>query len=152
MDSRKYREFTMKAYSQDLRDRVIELYKTKKYTKTALTKIFKLSYQTVFDWIKRYNESGEYSSKQHIQSGRKPRFTDKKRVLEFLSANPDSEGIDIRNEVAPELPMSTFYDTLSRMKITYKKRAEIQRKERGGKKGIYRVRQSDILEQPCVLR
>ena len=109
----------MKAYSQDLRDRVIELYKTKKYTKTALTKIFKLSYQTVFDWIKRYNESGVYSSKQHIQSGRK------KKVLEFLSINPDSQAIDIRNSVAKSIPMSTFYDTLSRMDITYKKRAKI---------------------------
>jgi len=44
----------MKAYSQDLRDRVIALNGTKKYTKTELTKIFKLSYQTVFEWIKRY--------------------------------------------------------------------------------------------------
>jgi isfu1 transposase len=123
MYSKNNREFTMKAYSQDLRDRVIELYKTKEYTKTALTKIFKLSYQTVFDWINRYNESGNCSSKQHIQSGRKPRFTDKESVLSFLSTNPDSEGIDIRNAVAPELPMSTFYDSLSRMKITYKKKS-----------------------------
>ena len=69
----------MKAYSQDLRDRVIALYKTKKYTKTELTKIFKLSYQTVFEWIKRYEELNDYSSKQHIQLGRKARFTDKKK-------------------------------------------------------------------------
>jgi len=115
----------MKAYSQDLRDRVIELYKTKKYTKTELTKIFKLSYQTVFDWIKRYKDSNDYSSKQHIQAGRKPRFTDKKSILEFLINNPDSQGIDIRDSVASEIPMSTFYDTLKRMDITYKKRAKI---------------------------
>lgn len=108
----------MKAYSQDLRDRVIELYKTKKYTKTALTKIFKLSYQTVFDWIKRYNESGDYSSKQHIQSGRKPRFTDKKKVLEFLSINPDSQAIDIRNSVAKSIPMSTFYGSVASVEQT----------------------------------
>ena len=113
----------MKAYSQDLRDRVIELYKTKKYTKTELTKIFKLSYQTVFDWIKRY------SSRQHVQIGRKPRFTDKKKILEFLTDNPDSQGIDIRDSVAPGIPMSTFYDTLHRMEITYKKRAKIQEKK-----------------------
>jgi len=115
----------MKAYSQDLGDRVIELYKTKKYTKTELTKIFKLSYQTVFEWIKRYKELNDYSSKQHIQQGRKARFTDKKRVLEFLAQNPDSQGIDIRDMVAPDIPMSTFYDTLRGMGITYKKRAKI---------------------------
>lgn len=66
----------MRAYSQDLRDRVIELYKTKEYTKTELTKLFKLSYQTVFNWIKRYKESNDYSSRQHIQTGRKLKFTD----------------------------------------------------------------------------
>lgn len=114
----------MKAYSQDLRDRVIELHKTKKYTKTELTKIFKLSYQTVFEWIKRYKESNDYSSKQHIQQGRKARFTDKERVLEFLAQNPDSQGIDIRDAVAPDIPMSTFYDTLRRMGITYKKKSQ----------------------------
>jgi transposase len=112
----------MKAYSQDLRKRVIELYKTKKHSKTELTQIFKLSYQTVFDWIKRYNTDGDYSSKQHVQTGRKPRFTDKKGVLEFLATNPDSQGIDIRDNLAPQVPMSTFYDTLHRMNITYKKK------------------------------
>jgi len=45
---------SMRAYSQDLRDRVIELYKTKEYSKMELTKIFKVSYQTVCEWIKRY--------------------------------------------------------------------------------------------------
>jgi transposase len=117
------KDFRMKAYSQDLRDRVIALYKTKKYTKTELTKIFKLSYQTVFEWIKRYEGSNDYSSKQHIQLGRKARFTDKKRVLEFLAQNPDSQGLDIRDALAPEIPMSTFYDTLRRMRITYKKKS-----------------------------
>ena len=124
----------MKAYSQDLRDRVIALYKTKKYTKTELTKIFKLSYQTVFEWIKRYEESNDYSSKQHIQLGRKARFTDKKRVLEFLAQNPDSQGLDIRDALATEIPMSTFYDTLRRMRITYKKKS-LNIKEGAKRKG-----------------
>ena len=112
----------MRAYSQDLRDRVIELYKEKKQTKTELKRIFKLSYQTVSRWIKRYEESNDYSSRQHIQLGRKARFTDKKRILEYLANNPDSNGIEIRDAVAPFVPMSTFYDSLSRMGITYKKK------------------------------
>ena len=125
----------MKAYSQDLRDRVIGLYKTNKYTKRELTKIFKLSYQTVFIWIKRFTESNDYSSKQHIQIGRKPKFTDKNSILEFIANNPDSQGSDIRDAVAPGMPMSTFYDTLSRMEITYKKknqntRGEVMRQEK----------------------
>ena len=74
----------MRAYSQDLRERVIELYKEKQYTKMELKRIFKLSYQTVFRWIKRYEESNDYSSRQHIQVGRKARFTDKERIVEYI--------------------------------------------------------------------
>ena len=45
--------------------------------------------------------------------------------LEYLDKNPNSDGITIRDNVAHDVAMSTFYDALSRMKITYKKRAKI---------------------------
>ena len=77
---------------------------------------------TISRWIRRYTANGDYSSRQHLQSGRKAKFADKEKVIDFLASNPDSRGIDIRDGVAPGLAMSTFYDTLRRMKITYKKR------------------------------
>jgi transposase len=54
----------MKAYSQDLRDRVISLYNTGEFSKRAIAKLLKLAYQTVFEWIKRYKKTGDYKSKQ----------------------------------------------------------------------------------------
>lgn len=113
----------MKAYSQDLRDRVISTYKTGQYKITELAKLFNICRQTISTWIARYKHNGDYSSKQHIQTGQKPRFTDKEKVLEFLLTNPDSEALDIRDRVMLGLPMSTVYGTLRRMNITYKKRA-----------------------------
>ena len=113
----------MKAYSQDLRDRVISRYKTGKYTIRELSECYSISRQTISIWIGRYKENGDYSSKQHIQTGRQAKFTDKDKVLEFLTNNPDSNAIDIRNKLAPGLPMSTMYDTLHRMNITYKKKS-----------------------------
>ena len=47
---------------------------------------------------------------------------DKNKILEYLKSNPDANGIEIRDVVAPDLPMSTFYDTLARFNITYKKK------------------------------
>lgn len=117
----------MKAYSQDLRDKVINLHSTYKYKIKAISDLLGIERHTISNWIRRYKENGDYSSRQHIQSGRNARFTNKEKIVEFLANNPDSRAIDIRNAVASELPMSTFYDTLHRMKITYKKRAEIQR-------------------------
>lgn len=117
----------MKSYSQDLRDRVISLHKTSKYRIKAISDLLGIERHTISNWIRRYKENGDYSSRQHLQSGRDARFTNKENIIEFLANNPDSRAIDIRDAIAPELPMSTFYDTLHRMKITYKKRTKIQR-------------------------
>ena len=37
----------------------------------------------------------------------------------------EANAIDIRDHVAPGLHMNTFYDSLKRMDITYKKRAHV---------------------------
>ena len=120
----------MKAYSQDLRDRAIDLHENEDYSKRKISRLLKVGYQTICEWVRRYKRTGDYSSKQHMVKGRKAKFTDKKAILDYIDKNPDADGIEIRNALAPELPMSTFYDTLRRLKITYKKRAKIQTKIR----------------------
>ena len=120
----------MKAYSQDLRDRAIDLYENENYSRSKISKLLKIGYQTICEWVRRYKKTGDYSSKQHLVEGRKAQFTDKEVIIDYINTNPDADGIEIRDAVAPELPMSTFYDTLRRLKITYKKRAEIQTKVR----------------------
>ena len=122
----------MRAYSQDLRDRVIKSYKSGSETKTKISKQFMLSYQTVCGWIKRYEQDGDYRSKQGVGCGRAVRFKEEEKILEYLELNPDVNAIEIRDAVAPELPMSTFYDTLARFKISYKKRAQVQKKKQSG--------------------
>ena len=115
----------MRAYSQDLRDRVISHYNTGKYQIKDLAKMFDMTRQTIASWVKRYKETGDYSSRQHLSKGREIRFNDSAKVLEYLETNPNADGITIRDNVASDLPMSTFYDALARMGITYKKRAKV---------------------------
>jgi len=119
----------MRAYSQDLRSKVIERYKSNTMTLMEISKIFMMSYQTVCDWVKRYKKDGDYSSKQGVGCGRAVKFTDEGKVLEYLEANPDANAIEIRDAVVPALPMSTFYDTLNRFGITYKKKSLNTRSE-----------------------
>ena len=45
----------MKAYSQDLRDRVISKYKSGKYQIKELAIMFNITRQTIGNWLKRYN-------------------------------------------------------------------------------------------------
>ena len=107
----------MKAYSQDLRDRAIDLYENKNHSRRMISKLLGIGYNTISEWIRRYKKTGDYSSKQHLVEGRKAQFTDKQILLDYIENNPDADGIEIRNSVAPNLPMSTFYDTLRRLKI-----------------------------------
>ena len=112
----------MKAYSQDLRDRVLSAYIVGETNKSKLARIYKIYRGTISSWIKMYEENGDYSSKQGVGCGMKPTFTDKTAVLDFIKNNPDTDGVGIRDALMPDMPMSTVYDTLKRMKITYKKR------------------------------
>ena len=119
----------MKAYSQDLRDRVIETYLKGTLNKTEIARLFNLCIDTVVDWTLRYNKTGNYSSNQGKDCGRSARFSDKESVLKFVSENPDSSAIDIRDALAPDVPMNTFYDTLKRMKISYKKKSQSSKRD-----------------------
>jgi len=82
-----------------------------------------LSYYTVCNWVKMYSTTGDYKSKQAIGSGRPVLFDNKESVLTYIKNNPDANGIEIRDAVAPTIKMTTFYETLSRMNITYKKKS-----------------------------
>ena len=99
----------MKAYSQDLRDRVISKYNSGQYQIKDLVKMYNITRQTIGSWVKRYKETGHYDSRQHLSKGREIRFNDRKKVLEYLQVNPNADAITIRNNVAANLPMSTFY-------------------------------------------
>lgn len=120
----------MKAYSQDLRNCVIKVHMVDNMRPSKIAKLFNIGINTIYDWIRRFKTTGDYSSKQGVGCGREFRFSDKEAILAYLAKNPDANGIEIRDGVAPHLPMSTFYDTLARLEITYKKRAEIQREPR----------------------
>jgi transposase len=59
----------MRAYSQDLRDRVISHYNRGQYQIKDLAKMFDMTRQTIGSWIKRYKKTGNYSSRQHLSKG-----------------------------------------------------------------------------------
>ena len=44
----------MNAYSNDLRQKAIELYETEDYSKVKISQLLKISYKTIWSWIKLY--------------------------------------------------------------------------------------------------
>ena len=117
----------MKAYSDDLRDRAISFYNSKQYKMIEIAKLLYITRHTLANWIRRYKKNGEYASRQHIQTGRIPRFSDRDKILKYLEKNPNANVRDIQRDLAPDIPMSTLYDTLKRMNITFKKKSPFTR-------------------------
>ena len=70
----------------------------------------------------------------------KLKFTDKKAVLTYLESNPNALALEMRDALAPNLPLSTFRDALSSMKITYKKkRLRILNEMKSKEKSIFKT-------------
>lgn len=112
----------MNAYSQDLRDKVIEIFKQGTYTRLAISKLLKIGYKTIKSWVSQYNITGSCEIPRPKRIGRLRAFDDKSLVLEYLEKNPDASGKEIREALAPNISDTAFYNSLARMNITYKKK------------------------------
>lgn len=49
--------------------------------KTEIVHMYRICYETVCAWIKRYNEKGSYESRQGMNCGRDARFNDRQSIL-----------------------------------------------------------------------
>jgi transposase len=120
-----YDRFVMNAYSQDLRDRAIEIFKSNKYSQLELCTLLKISYKTINNWVKQYRSTGSCDLGVPIRVGRKRKFDDKEQVLSYLKEHPEASGKEMQEALAPHISDTAFYDSLSRMGITYKKRGKV---------------------------
>jgi transposase len=117
----------MNSYSQDLRERAVNLYLTGNYNKKSLSYLLSVGYKALRSWIKLYETTGSCEFTPPLNVGRKRLFDDKDVILAYLKLNPDADGKELRNALAPHVAQSCFYNTLNRLGITYKKRGKIQK-------------------------
>ena len=110
------------AYSKDLRNKVIEMYKDNQ-TRLSISRVFKIRYETICEWISRYNKTGKCDLKRDAKLGRRRNFDDKEAVLACIDANPDISGKEIKEKLAPEISRACFYNSLKRMGLSYKKKS-----------------------------
>ena len=111
----------MNSYSQDIRNKAIELYK--EYgTSVSVSKLLKIRYNTICDWIKQYKETGKCEVVRSEKEGRKRLFDDKEKLLSYLEEHPDAMIKDMRAALAPHTSYVCFYKTVLRMGFSYKKK------------------------------
>ena len=123
----------MRGYSQDLRNKAMELYKTGNYNKTELAKMLSLEYATIRRWCDRYDETGHCLIMKPIKEGRHSIFTNKQAVLDYLQNNPDADGIELGNQLAPHVSQRCFtihlaeWESHIKKEVNYKQRYEQKR-------------------------
>ena len=112
----------MNSYSQDLRDKVIEIFKQGNHTRLEISKLVKIGYKTIKAWVRQYSDTGSCEIIQPKRIGRLRSFDNRELVLEYLKKNPDASGKEMQEALAPNISDTAFYNSLARMNITYKKK------------------------------
>lgn len=111
----------MNAYSQDLRDKVIEIFKQGTHSRLKISKLLKIGYKTIKLWVAQYNNTGKCEITKPKRIGRLRVFDNREIVLEYLKKNPDASGKEMQEALAPNISDTAFYNSLARMNITYKR-------------------------------
>ena len=112
-----------KAYSQDLRERVLSFLETNNDKNIAST-LFKVSITSIYSWIKRKKETGNLKPLYREYAYKKIDYDALKKYVELY---PDSFLFEIANDFSVT-PQAIFYD-LKKLKITRKKRQHYIKKE-----------------------
>ena len=106
----------VKAYSEDLRERVLDFLETNT-NKKAASSLFKVGIASIYRWIKLKNTKGSLKPLQREYAYKKIDYNALKNYLEF---NSDRFLFEIAEEFSVT-PQAIFY-ALKKLKITRKKR------------------------------
>ena len=116
--------FSMKAYSIDLRKRVLSAYDSDKYSLNDIAKQFQVTTRWIQKLRQQRQQEGSIAPKPQNQ-GRKPAFRAKhlKQLDDFVKRYPDATLEEIRESFADRVNCSivTIHNTLKRLGWRYKK-------------------------------
>jgi transposase len=123
----------MKAYSLDLRQRIIETNRTEMITRKELAKRFKVSESFVGNLLKLYRETGAVAPKPH-GGGHPPTLNPEQLVslIEIVENNNDATIAEISHLLEKKenifVPRSTMASLLQRLDLNRKKNTSQHRK------------------------
>ena len=80
----------MKAYSNDMRRRIVEVYQTNEYSEPEVAELFGVSVATVKNYVRRQRQTGSADALPHA-GGRKPTLSEKARrfVRQIITEKKD---------------------------------------------------------------
>jgi len=118
----------MRAYSLDLRTRVLKAYDEKKWTIDQIAERFKVGPWWVYK-LKRQRQAGEGIAPRKGKVGQPRRFGPEQvnRLTTYVDRHPDASLEQIREKLAVTCTTVTIHNTLRRLGYRLKKNAAGQR-------------------------
>jgi len=118
----------MRAYSLDLRERVMKAYDEGKWTVGQIAERFKVGEWWVHK-LKRQRQGGNGIAPRKGKVGKPPSFHPEQisRLEQYVDKHPDATLEQIHEKIGATCTMATIHNTLQRLGYRYKKNAAGQR-------------------------
>jgi transposase len=117
---KKEEEYMPRAYSYDLRKKVIEYIESGKKIIEASV-VFKISRKVIFDWKKLKKETGDVQIKTGYQKGHSHKITDREGFRKFLESNKDRSSKELAALYYKKVSASTIINMIKKLNYSYKK-------------------------------
>jgi transposase len=114
----------MRAFSMDLRQRVITAVEAKEGSYKVLAVRFKVSRDFIRNLVRQKRELGTLEPQTH-RCGRKPKVTaeHKEQLRELVKRRPDMTLRELRDALQLDVSLKAIWDALQVLKLTFKKAA-----------------------------
>ena len=127
-----------KAYSYDLRKKVIEAIELDGFKKTEASQMFNVSSNTINLWLKRKEETGDYKSQKTTPLDPASKIKDWKKFQDFVEDNADKTQVEMAQLWDGQISERTISRALKKINFTRKKNLWVSRTRRGEKTNISR--------------
>jgi transposase len=114
----------MKAYSQDLRERVVRACDERRGTRQQLADLFGVSTAWIRRLLQRRRETGSFAAKPHA-GGTTPKLDagQRRRLVELVADRPDATLAELRARLGAAVHVSTVHRALAGYGLTIKKKS-----------------------------
>ena len=113
----------MKAYSHDLRERVVRACDERRGTRQAIADLFGVSTAWVRRLLQRRRQTGSFAAKPHA-GGPAPKVDDgaRQRLAALVAAQPDATLAELQERLGTPVHVSTIARALTRLRLPLKKK------------------------------
>jgi transposase len=113
----------MKAYSQDLRERVVRACDERRGTRVQIAATYGVSTAWIRRLLQRRRETGSFAAKPHAGGAVKMTPQRRDRLVVLVAEQPDATLAELHERLAAPVHLSTVARALLRLKLTVKKKA-----------------------------